>query len=385
MRNKTSWKVFSLTALMLILAASVALADSDLWTQASKKSGRLIATQGVEVKIPGRDEKQQAVTSIDPVTGISAKRAGTISNSTRTFTAKLTADGLNDTLTFRYIDSAGKMTVLPSPDLGYDIVTLPDGNVLVEYAASIYKLNPQKRTLSLFLNSQTGNIRKTQRGPISGGSAKMVVWGQRASISPDGTQLLYWTTRNIVATGNEDGENWIKDLRTGAERKVYGAGYTVLGWDQKNRFYLDLGDLGIVQVDSSGKASAQLVSEYSVSALSANHLMYQTADGSVNIRNLSTGQKKVIRGSGLNHLRSISSSENGAWFALLNAPNRSSRVSTLIVVDANTSEIHKFDEPAGSSIIGMSWQDSETLLVQVRNRESAHESTYVVDMSKEVK
>lgn len=371
---------------MLVLATGVALADSGVWTRAEKEAGRQIAEQGLRLELPGRAAKQQAASSIDPATGRAEKRAGAVAaeGQTGTFTTKLNVDGLNDTLTFRYVQSGDEINVLPSPDLGYELLTLPDGRVLVEVAASIYRLDPKKRTLSVFLKGQTGTYRKTARGPVSGGSAKMVVWGQRASLSPDGTKLLYWTTRNITATRNEDGENWVKDLRTGAEKKVYGAGYPVLGWDAKNRFYLDLGDNGIVQVDSGSGASAKLVSGFSVAAVSSGHLLAQTTDGSLNVRDLSTGKQQNFRGNGLNHLRSIAASDKGPWFALVNAPDRSSRASTLILLNAKTLKAHTFEEPAGSSILGVSWQDEETLLVQTRNRTTAGESTYVIDIAKEV-
>ncbi|CAM4053658.1 hypothetical protein [Saccharibacillus endophyticus] len=369
--------------LMLALAAGVALADSAAWTRAGKEAGRQVAERGLRLEMPGRAEKQQAASSIDPATNRVEKRAGTAAAEaqTGTFAAKLALDGLNDTLTFRYVKSGDQINVLPSPDLGYELLALPDGRVLVEVAASIYRLDPEKRTLSVFLKGQTGTTRKTA---VSGGSAKMAVWGQRASLSPDGTRLLYWTTRNITATRNEDGENWIKDLRTGAEKKIYGAGYTVLGWDARNRFYLDLGDRGIVQVDSESGASAKLVPGFSVSAVSGSHLLAQTTDGSLNVRNLSTGKQQAFRGGGLNHLRSIAASDAGPWFALVNAPDRSSRVSTLILLNAETLKSHAFEEPAGSSIIGVSWQDKQTLLVQTRNRTTAGESTYVIDIAKEV-
>lgn len=371
---------------MLVLATGVALADSGVWTRAGKETGRQVVKEELRLELPGRAEKQQAVSSINPATGRVEKRAGTVAaeGRTGTFTAKLAVDGLQDTLTFRYTQSGDKIHILPSPDLGYELLALPDGRVLVEVAASIYRLDPEKRTLSVFLKGQTGTYRKTARGPVTGGSAKMVVWGQRASLSPDGTKLLYWTTRNITATRNEDGENWVKDLRTGTEKKVYGAGYTVLGWDAKNRFYLDLGDSGIVQVDSASGASAKLVSGFSVAAVSGSHLLAQTADGSLNVRDLSTGKQQTFRGSGLNHLRSAAASDTEAWFALVNAPDRSSRVSTLMLLNAQTLKSHTFEEPAGSSIIGVSWQDEATLLVQTRNRTTAGESTYVIDIAKEV-
>jgi len=369
--------------LMLALAAGVALADSAVWTRAGKETGRQVAERELRLEVPGRAEKQQAASSIDPATNRVEKRAGTAvaEGQTGTFAAKLALDGLNDTLTFRYVKSGDQINVLPSPDLGYELLALPDGRVLVEVAASIYRLDPEKRTLSVFLKGQTGTTRKTA---VSGGSAKMAVWGQRASLSPDGTRLLYWTTRNITATRNEDGENWIKDLRTGAEKKIYGAGYTVLGWDAQNRFYLDLGDRGIVQVDSESGASAKLVPGFSVSAVSGSHLLAQTTDGSLNVRNLSTGKQQAFRGGGLNHLRSIAASDAGPWFALVNAPDRSSRVSALILLNAETLKSHAFEEPAGSSIIGVSWQDKQTLLVQTRNRTTAGESTYVIDIAQEV-
>ncbi|MEJ8303401.1 hypothetical protein [Saccharibacillus sacchari] len=386
MRKRITITVSGTLILALSLAAGIALADSGIWARADKATGRQAADQGFLVHMPGRADKQQAASSIDPATGKAAKRAGTAAaeGSTGTFTAKLAADGLNQTLTFRYAQSGSGIRVLPSPDLGYELLTLPDGRVLVEVAASIYRLDPEKRTLSVFLKGETGTTRKTARGPVSGGSAKMVVWGQRASLSPDGTKLLYWTTRNITVTGNEDGENWIKDLRTGTEKKIYGAGYTLLGWDAKNRFYLDLGDNGIVQVDSGSGASAKLVSGFSVSAVSGSHLLSQTTDGSLNVRDLSTGKQHTFRGSGLNHLRSIASSDAGPWFALVNAPDRSSRGSTLILLNAKTLKAHTFEEPAGASIIGVSWQDEKTLLVQARNRTTAGESTYVLDIGKEV-
>lgn len=376
-------KIAAASTLMLALAAGAALADSEIWTRAGKETGRQAAEQGLRLELPGRAEKQQAVLSIDPASGRAGKRAGTAAaeGQTGTFTAKLSVDGLNDTLTFRYAQSGDQVNVLPSPDLGYELLTLPDGRVLVEAAASIYKLDPKKRTLSVFLKGQTGTYRKTA---VSGGSAKMVVWGRRASLSPDGTKLLYWTTRNIAATRNEDGENWIKDLRTGTEKKIYGAGYTVLGWDAQNRFYLDLGDNGIVQVDSGSGASAKLVSGFSVSAVSGSHLAAQTKDGSLTVRDLSTGKRQAFRGGGLNHLRSIAASDTGPWFALVNAPDRSSRVSTLILLNAETLKSHAFEEPTGSSIIGVSWQNEETLLVQTRNRTTAGESTYVMDIAQEV-
>lgn len=368
---------------MLALATGAALADSGVWTRAGKEAGRQVEEQGLRLELPGRTEKQQAASSIDPATGRAEKRAGTVAaeGQTGTFTAELAVDGLQDTLTFRYAQSGDEIHILSSPDLGYELLALPDGRVLVEVAASIYRLDPQKRTLSVFLKGQTGTYRKTAR---SGGSAKMVVWGQRASLSPDGTKLLYWTTRNITATRNEDGENWVKDLRTGTEKKVYGAGYTVLGWDAKNRFYLDLGDNGIVRVDSATGASAKLVSGFFVSAVSGSHLLAQTTDGSLNVRDLSTGKQQTFRGGGLNHLRSIAASDAGPWFALVNAPDRSSRVSTLMLLNAKTLKSHTFEEPAGSSILGVSWQDEETLLVQTRNRTTAGESTYVIDIAKEV-
>ncbi|GGO08106.1 hypothetical protein GCM10010969_37260 [Saccharibacillus kuerlensis] len=370
---------------MLLLASGAALADAGVWSRADQESGRQAAVQGIRVQLPGREEKQKAVSSIDPLSGRPETRAGTtaVQGATKTFTAKLTADGLNETLTFRFIESEGGMIVLPSPDLGYELHSLPNGQALVEYASSIYKLDPKKRQLSVFLKGETGNYRKTKRTSASGGTPKMVVWGQRASVSPDGTKMLYWTTRNITVTGSEDGENWIKDLRTGAEKKVYGAGYPVLGWDARNRFYLDLGDSGIVQVDSASGASAKLVSGFSISAVSGTHLLSQVSDGSLNVRALSTGQTQTFRGGGLNHLRSASASDDGKWFALLNAPDRSSRVSTLILLDAKTLKSRTIEEPAGHSIIGITWQDGETLLVQLRNRTTAEESTYTVQVSGE--
>ncbi|WP_156951079.1 hypothetical protein [Saccharibacillus sacchari] len=384
MRRTVKIAAIGTLTLVLGLATGAALADSAVWTRAGKEAGRQVAERGLRLEMPGYAEKQQAASSIDPATSRVGKRAGTTAaeGQTRTFTAKLAVDGLNDTLTFRYIKSGDQINVLPSPDLGYELLTLPDGRVLVEVAASIYRLDPEKRTLSVFLKGQTGTTRKTA---ASGGSAKMVVWGQRASLSPDGTKLLFWTTRNMTATRNEDGENWVKDLRTGAEKKVYGAGYTVLGWDAQNRFYLDLGDSGIVQVDSGSGASAKLVSGFSVSAVSGSHLLAQTTDGSLNVRDLSTGKQQAFRGGGLNHLRSIAASDEGPWFALVNAPDRSSRVSTLILLNAKTLKSQAFEEPAGSSIIGVSWQDEQTLLVQTRNRTTAGESTYVIDIAKEVK
>lgn len=382
---RKTFKIAAAGTLMLALASGAALADTAVWTRADKEAGRQTQQDGVLLHLPGRTEKRQVVSSVDPATAQARLRAGTqaVEGTTRTFTAKLTADGLNDTLTFRYIESAGRRVLLPSPDLGYELHTLPDGQALVEYAASIYKLNPDKKTLSLFLKGETGAYRKTIRGPVSGGSPKMVVWGQRASLSPDGTKLLYWTTRSITATGSEDGENWIKDLRTGAEKKVYGAGYTLLGWDKKNRFYLDLGDRGIVQVDSTSGASAKLVSGYSVSAVSGTHLLSQTKDGSLHIRDLSSGKNRTFKGGGLNRLRSAAASFEGTRFALVNAPNRSSRLSTLILIDAATLKSRTIEEPAGSSIIGISWQDGERLLVQVRSRATAAESTYAIDTSLE--
>lgn len=374
------FKIALASTWILALATGIAWADSGVWTRADKKEGLQAAQQGLRLELPGRAEKRQAASSVDPATGRAKLRAGTASaeGTTGTFTVKLTADGLNETLTFRYTESEGRLAVLPSPDLGYELHLLPDGSALVEYAASIYRLDPQKRTLSVFLKGKTGAYSKT-----TGASSKMAVWGQRASVSPDGTKLLYWTTRNLTATGNEDGENWIKDLRTGTEKKVYGAGYTLLGWDAKNRFYLDLGDSGIVQVDSSSGASVKLLSGFSVSAVSGSHLLSQTADGSLRIRDLSTGKSRVFRGGGLNHLRSAAASSEGRWFAVVNAPDRSSRVSTLMLIDAKTLESRTFEEPAGASIVGVSWQDGETLLVQTRNRTTAGESTYLIDASKE--
>ncbi|NGZ77013.1 hypothetical protein [Saccharibacillus alkalitolerans] len=383
---RKTFKIAAAGTLMLALASGAALADAGVWTRADKETGRRGAQQGIAVDLPGREEKRLAAASVDPATGRASKRAGTAAaeGTTGTFTARLTADGLNDTLTFRYARSGGRTVVLPSPDLGYELHPLPDGDALVEYAASIYRLDPEKRALSVFLKAQTGNYRKTDRGPVSGGSPKMIVWGQRASLSPDGAKLLYWTTRGMTASGSEDGENWVKDLRTGTEKKVYGAGYTVLGWDAKNRFYLDLGDGGIVQVDSGSGASAKLVSGYSVAAVSESHLLYQTSAGSLNVRDLSTGKSRTFRGGGLNILRSASASRAGEWFAVVNAPDRSSGVSTLMLIHAKTLKSRTIKEPAGSSIIGAAWQDGETLLVQSRNRTTAAESTYAVDMKEEM-
>ncbi|WP_172254387.1 hypothetical protein [Saccharibacillus deserti] len=369
---------------LLILAAvsGSALAESDVWSQAAKEPGRLAALQETKLQLPGNADKRKAAASIDPASGRSAVRAGVraAEGSTGTFTAKLNADGLNEALTFRYTQSAGRRVPLPSPDLGYELHRLPDGQALVEYASSLYKLNPDTKTLAPFLKAQTGGYRQG-----AGISSKMIVWGKRASISPDGNLLLYWTTRSAAVSGREDGENWVKDLRTGEEKKVYGAGYTLLGWDKKNRFYLDLGDEGVVQVDSAGGSSARLVKGSSVSAVSGTHLLSQTADGSLNLRDLSTGRVRTFRGSGLSHLRAASASYEGRYFAVINAPDRSSRVSTLMLIDAKTLGSRTIAEPAGSSILGISWADSGHLLVQVRNRTTRAESTYTLEAEREAK
>ncbi|QDH20292.1 hypothetical protein [Saccharibacillus brassicae] len=382
---RKTFKIAAAAALLLAVASGAALADTDAWTGAGKQPGLMAGQGGTLLKLPGRAEKQRAAASIDPATGRAGSLAGTraAQGQTGTFTARLRADGLNETLTFRYAESDGRLVPLPSPDLGYELHTLPDGQALVEYASSLYKLDPQRKTLSPFLLGQTGGYRKTVRSATAGGAPKMVVWGKRASISPDGHKLLYWTTRSFPSTGSEDGENWIKDLRTGAEKKIYGAGYTLLGWDNDNRFYLDLGDGGIVRVDSSTGASAKLVSGYSVSAVSGTHLLSQTKDGSLSVRDLSAGKARTFKGGGLGHVRSAAASADGGTFAVLNAPDRSSRVSTLILIEARTLKSRTIAEPAGASILGLSWQDAERLLVRTRSRATGTESTYTIDIGEE--
>ncbi|MDO3410455.1 hypothetical protein QWJ34_11850 [Saccharibacillus sp. CPCC 101409] len=380
-------KTAAAAALLLTLVSGAALADpAGVWTRAGKTPGRTAVVDGTEVVLPGRADKKKAAASIDPAAGKAALRAQTSAaeGKTGTFTARLTADGLNDTLTFRYAQKGGETTLLPAPDLGYDLHPLPGGDALVEYAASIYRLDGERRTLSLFLKGQTGAYSKSVRKWPSGKSTPpMVVWGQRASVSPDGTKVLFWTNRAVTATGSEDGENWIKDLNTGAEKKVYGAGYQVLGWDAKNRFYLDLGDGGIAQVDSGGGGAAKVVSSYSVSAAAGNYLLSQISDGSLGVRNLSTGAARTFRGGGLNRVRSIAASADGGLFAVVNAPDRTKAASTLLLIDPATLEYERIDEPAGGSVIGVSWADGGTLLVQVRNRSTAAESTYAIDTEKE--
>lgn len=126
-------KIAAAGTLALTLVSGYALADSDVWTRANKTPGRLAEEQGALLKLAGREEKRKAAASIDPMTGRARIRAGTAAaGATGTFTAKLTADGLNDTLTFRYAQSGGRRTLLPSPDLGYGLTLLPDGSALVE-------------------------------------------------------------------------------------------------------------------------------------------------------------------------------------------------------------------------------------------------------------
>jgi len=387
MRKQIRTAAVAAAGLLLALSAGVAWADLsglDLW--GAGRQGVYLAWDGAALRAPGIIEKNKVAASVDTRSGLAAESAIVTpeAGEAREISLKLQADGISEILDFAYIEDAeGHTTVLPAPGLGYTAENIPGSRqALISYKASIYLLDLDKPALSKFLQDQAGGYDINKRPKAAGESTPpMVIWGERPSVNPQGTKVVFWTNRSVVNSGNPNGENWVKDLRTGEEKRIFGDGYTLMGWDNLDRFYLSRGNSGLYMIDARTGSAKRLLSSAAVAAVSGSYLIYQPGDGKLVVRNLPGSTGRTFTDAGLNHVRSMAASPGSPWAAVISAPERSSSLSTLILINMETLEHRTMKEPDGYSIVSVSWQDAEMLLVHMQKKNSWEEKTYFIPVN----
>lgn len=370
--------------LLLTAGAGAAWAAGEWDSAGQERAGVWLAWKGTALQAPGILDKNAVAASVDSKSGEPSVQAPVRGeHDVQTIEVQLQTDGRSETLTFRYQeDGRGGLIVLPDPEAGYVPEPVPGTRqTLIAYKASIYLLDADKKTLSPFLKDVSGGYDRSRRPKAAGDSnPPMIVWGERPSVNPEGTKMVFWTNRNIVKDGNPGGENWVKDLRTGAEARLFGEGHAVLGWDGQGRIVISRGNGGVYAVDAGSGSAERLLSSAATSALAAPYLLFQPEDGKLAVRDLRSGAQRVWSGAGLGRVRTLSPGP-GIWAAVINAPDRTSSVSSLIVINAETLEYRRLDEPGGYAIVSVTWTDEETMLVHLQKRGSWEEKTYEIPLA----
>lgn len=376
---KKSIIVGATCALLLLGVGTAVWAKQEQWNLFSKKEGLFQMQDGVLTKMPDEEEKDLLVKSFDPVTGkptmeLEVKSA----NETKFEKVKISSkiNGSERVFSFTYSYNGSKPVLLTNNDEEYVITSIPNSNLsIIEYNENLYYVDVMNKKIEPVLLDETGSYHietLSEEGATP-------TWGSKAKFNSDGSKLLFYTTRNIVDGNNLNGETWIKNLETGEESPLFEGGYAKAEWGGDSLYLFRHERIDIV---STIDKNSRTIYDFVLNAeFSYPYLIHQDQYGEILVTNFETKETRSMKPDTLNVVSSYRSFDGSPWIMIFNAPERSKPERNLIVLNMESGEYKKIDEPVDSFFTEGQWINEQEFLVNTRQIGSNAEETYFVDLN----
>jgi hypothetical protein len=377
--NKKIIIILVLCLSIIFIVATVSLAAQNNWVNFEKREGVLWFQDGVTTTIPGVKEKKEIIDSIDPATGVPTKKHDDFFTETEKITMKvMTHNDREKELDFHVIYKGDEPVLIQSNDVAYILTNWPNSDAtIMEYDHNLYSVDVRKNKIEPLLAEKVGKYDKNELDKIY---VAGYVWATRASVSPDGNRLIYFTTRNLLYDDNFNGQMWLKDFETGEEELLIDNSYFVIGWGEDNEVYARHG-FAVEKIDLKTKETEVIVDSMLSEGFSYPYLIYQEDYGQLTVVNLKTNERKDLKFDSLNRISPIYYMEGNPWVLAFNAPDRQKLDLEVVLINVRTDEIKVLPEPPNASFKGAQLISDTQFLVNTRIKGTGVEQSYIINIS----
>jgi hypothetical protein len=289
-------------------------------------------------------------------------------------------DGKHLKLKFTIVPTAKKNVVLPNYEEGYELVAIPNRDAYVlEYSGSLYELDAAGSKISKMLSDNTSgyDFQSLQAKRIEDLS---LIWGEKASVSPNGEFLVYHSNRDAVKNGSGNGQLWVKNLRTNSEQAVYNGGFEVVGWGQNNDVFLRDQDK-LARVNLADNTTSIVKANVSLETVVTYPFLVLPELGKISITDINSNQTVSIT-DGIGRTDLILPDTSSNRIAIKHYPDPNSFDNNIVVVTDPSKASFKLVSPEnGYTIDTFSWVDADTLLVVAIKKGSIEQETYTVNIN----
>lgn len=346
----------------------------------NKLNGAKHVQEGVLVDVPTRKDKENVVNSIDPKTGAPVLKLTAKAGDKKVLSKTLIAEDTGKSIDIPYVKENTKDVAIYDPVKTLWTIPIPGTNeYLISFDGTIYKTDWKSGKLKNFLKDEVNGYKKNDVLSRKFNQNETPVWAVSPVVNPSGTFVLFFSDRSrVLDGGDENGETWVKDLRSGEEYPVKSGGIgEVLGWISEATVVLN--GIQTISLNVQTKEIKVHVEETYNTSLVKDHIVYQISPGSLTFQSLVTGEKTVVTSSLLN--RTASFQARGSWLAISNQMRDGEMERSILLYNVETKVWKEVTAPESVWIDGFSWKDDSTLLVQTSKKGTIDEATYLVDIN----
>ncbi|WP_127588674.1 hypothetical protein [Paenibacillus koleovorans] len=376
---KRKWLVLGTTAVLVVAFGLTASANLGFNLDTFKKElGIKQIQEGVVVDLPTNSDKQVVVDSIDPKTGGPTKYLKPKAGNMEVLYKNLIAEDSGNSLKVPYVKNGTKDVAIYDPNTTLQTIPIPGTeDYLIPFDGTIYKTNWSKGTLNKLLKDEVNGYQKDEILSHKLDHVGTPMWGAYPMLNPTASYLLFFTERSM-ASGDKDGETWVKNMVTGEEKPVLSGTGKLLGWIKDTTAVIS-GQF-IYSIDLTSGESKRLTDVKALDAgLVKNQLVYQSSPGSLTFKSVDSGEISTIS-SKLLHI-SGSYQTQGSWLAINNQVKDGSAEHSIVLYNIDTKTWKLVSEPSDQLINGVSWQDDSTLLLLTYKKGTTQELTYTVNIN----
>lgn len=379
--NKRSLVILSCCLIIGVVLTNVVIANPGIWGLIEKKEGNYIVENGVPVKYYGDDDINKVVDSIDPITAVPTLTLSDLfwDNNAKIKILETQINGEQVDFKFRTQPEVSEEMLFSVPGQNYQLTSIPNSNkYIMEYKTNLYIVDAEQSLITPFLLDNIGeyDIKQLESKLIKD---HFPMWGTNPYVSPDGSKVVFHSTRNVLTGGSPNGQMWVKYLDNSDEYPVMEGGFNFIGFGLDDNVFYKSGD-SINKINLKSKESELIINFSLYAANWRSSLIYQSDYNILYLYDTQNKEKKELVIKDLGVIHNIWTYNNSPNIIIENQPDRTIQYSELIIFNLETNEYNKLDAPKNTDFINVGWIDHNQFIVTVHLRESNKDETYIINL-----